>query len=98
METISTSATKLNKQFEKYMRAQCTEIDVDKWFEGIKCCKDPGQEYILDWITTKGESFRKKWDDSCCSQCGKWNRSIHHSRICCLQMLKECKGFEPEGD
>lgn len=86
------------QQFEKYIKAEIKNIDVDKFFEGIKLQRDPGAEYVENWVMAHSKKFRDKWTESVCSKCSNWNCIIEHSRICCLQMLKTCDGFRKEDD
>lgn len=93
---MTTSASKNQKDFGKFLKAEIKNIEVDKWFAGCDLKTDPGQEYIVSWIATKGKKFRDKWDNSICKNCANWNNGIPLGKICCLQMLDKCEGYIPE--
>lgn len=52
----------INDQFTEYMHDQVKQIELDKWFEGERIGRDPGQSYVRDWITQNSLSFRKQWE------------------------------------
>lgn len=35
----------------------------DKWLEGERICRDPGQQFILDWIKNNAIKYRKEWEN-----------------------------------
>ena len=50
------------KEQEKFCKTEKHTIDLDKWYEGLKLNRDPGQKYIEDWVDKHAPSFRKKYN------------------------------------
>ena len=46
------------------MHDQIHQIELDKWFEGERIGRDPGQTYVREWIKQNSLSFRKQWESS----------------------------------
>ena len=65
------------------MKAQLNKIDVDKWCEGFRLNRDPGQPYVMDWIDENGAWFRGAWNDSLCQRCKQWHDCGHLVRANC---------------
>jgi hypothetical protein len=57
------------RAFENFLRSQKKFIEDSKWYQGEKICKDPGDEYILDWVNREAANFRKRWEVSQCKEC-----------------------------
>ena len=72
--------------FKRFIEAQKHRIEFEKWLEGEKLKKDPGDEYILEWIVKNAPDFRKQWEESDCAECIKW-------RDCGYLVKKECLDF-----
>lgn len=53
-----------NDKFTEYMHDQIHQIEIDKWLEGERICRDPGQQFVREWITQNSLSFRKQWESS----------------------------------
>lgn len=53
-----------NDKFTEYMHDQINQIEIDKWLEGERICRDPGQTYVREWIKQNSLSFRKQWESS----------------------------------
>ncbi len=68
-------------------QAETYWINFDKWCEGEKVGKDPGNEFVLSWIDQHGEEFRQKWDMSCCSECVKNNECGYMLRLQCEKII-----------
>lgn len=49
------------EEFKEFMAAQANAIDVAKWLLGEKLGKDPGQEFVIQWIKENGQDFRNNW-------------------------------------
>lgn len=47
--------------FQEYMEAQTDAIEVAKWLLGEKLGRDPGDEFIVQWIRDNAEEFRRNW-------------------------------------
>ena len=45
----------------KYLNKEKEEIDKAKWCEGEKIGKDPGQEFVKEWIDKCAKKFRKSY-------------------------------------
>ena len=43
------------------MAAQTDAIEVAKWLLGEKHGRDPGQEFVMQWIKEHGQAFRDNW-------------------------------------
>lgn len=52
-----------NDKFTEYMRDQINQIEIDKWLEGERIGRDPGQQYVLDWIKQNSINYRKEWEN-----------------------------------
>lgn len=50
-----------NEEYKEFMDAQIKKIEVDKWLEGERIGRDPGEEYVKKWIREEAANFRKKW-------------------------------------
>lgn len=47
--------------FQEYMEAQTDAIEVAKWLLGEKLGRDPGDEFVVQWIRDNAEEFRRNW-------------------------------------
>jgi len=72
---------------ERFLFVQRRRIEHDKWCEGIRIERDPGTEYVMNWIQNYACNFRLAWNNSLCCQCS-------HYRECGLNVLKECNRHE----
>jgi ferredoxin len=68
---------------ERFMKVQIKKIQMDKWCEGVKVKRDPGRDYILDWIQRNGYNFRIGWEASACKTCHHWHECGHKLAINC---------------
>lgn len=50
-----------HEEHKEFMDAQIKKIEVDKWLEGERIGRDPGDEYVKKWIREEAAKFRKKW-------------------------------------
>lgn len=50
-----------DEEHKEFMDAQIKKIEVDKWLEGERIGRDPGDEYVKKWIREEAAKFRKKW-------------------------------------
>jgi len=74
-------------EFFAFMNAEKICIEKDKWFKGIQIHKDPGDDFIFDWVQYNSQEFRDKWELSQCKHCV--------SAFCCGHYLKtKCNNFE----
>jgi hypothetical protein len=48
-------------EFKEFMVAQKEAIEVAKWLLGEKLGRDPGQEFVMQWIRDNAENFRANW-------------------------------------
>ncbi|MCX6567291.1 MAG: hypothetical protein NTW38_12875 [Candidatus Aminicenantes bacterium] len=46
--------------FARFLEKQRKKIDEEKWIEGTRICRDPGQEFVTNWINKNAEKFRKE--------------------------------------
>lgn len=49
------------EEFKEFMAAQTDAIEVAKWLLGEKLGRDPGQEFVMQWIKEHGQAFRDNW-------------------------------------
>ena len=76
------------EEFEAFLHAEEECISKDKWLEGEKIHYDPGQTYILEWITQNSQEFRDKWNESCCRNCCESYDCGHYLRKNCTNFNK----------
>lgn len=75
----------------KYTYCQIQKIDLDKWYEGVRMQRDPGQRFILEWIDRNAAWFREAWNNSLCQTCSNW-------RNCGHQVLQGCEFYQKESE
>lgn len=73
--------------FERFIVSELKKIDIDKWQEGCRLHKDPGPEFIENWIKENAPHFRQAWDESQCKTCLNWTE-------CGWKLLKTCSQYE----
>lgn len=73
----------------KTNNVQIKKIDIDKWNEGCRIKKDPGQEYVIEWIDSHAASFRDAWNQSLCQMCRNWH-------LCGYKVAQECGEYIQE--
>lgn len=69
-----------------FLQTEIKKIEIDKWIEGIKRHNDPGNEFVLDWVSANAKEFREHWDNSKCKCCLK----------CCecgYNVVSACDGY-----
>lgn len=49
------------EEFKEFIAAQTDAIEVAKWLLGEKLGRDPGQEFVMQWIKEHGQEFRDNW-------------------------------------
>lgn len=69
--------------FCKFLKSEMKKIDEDKWYEGERTCRDPGQEYIIDWINRNAKEWRDGWEKSVCQHCTSWFECGHNLKKDC---------------
>jgi hypothetical protein len=74
--------------FVKYIEIEKNKIEIDKWRKGVELNKDPGDQYIIEWIEKNASWFRESWDNSNCKYCIHW-------KWCGWKVEKDCSGFIP---
>lgn len=52
-----------SEQFQQYMKDQIHTIEESKWYEGERIGRDPGHQYVMDWIKTNSIKYRKEWEN-----------------------------------
>lgn len=50
-----------NEQFQQYMKDQIHTIEESKWYEGERIGRDPGQQYVMEWIQSNSIHYRVEW-------------------------------------
>jgi len=73
--------------FKRFVEAERRRIDVDKWHEGEKQRKDPGEEYVKEWIEKNALWFREAWNVSDCKFCNNWE-------ACGYLVKQDCKNYK----
>jgi hypothetical protein len=73
----------------KTNNVQLKKINIDKWNEGCRIQKDPGQEFVIEWIDKNAAWFRQAWNQSLCQLC-------QNSHFCGYRVTQECDEFVPE--
>lgn len=76
---------------DNFIVSQIKKIEIDKWIEGVNTSCDPGEEYILKWITEQAKIFRDSWNKSCCRYC------IHNNE-CGYYVKEECSSYLESGE
>jgi len=71
------------------MRIQRQKLDIDKWFEGQRISRDPGTEYILEWIEQNATLYRKTYELSLCKRCKLWKTCGYKLRMLCSRVQIE---------
>jgi len=55
--------------YNKKQVAEIHRIELEKWIEGEKLHRDPGNDYIFQWIEKHGSEFHTKFISSKCRFC-----------------------------
>lgn len=55
----------------KFIKAQFKKMETDKWDEGVRTKRDPGENYVIHWIELHADEFRKRWANCQCRTCSK---------------------------
>lgn len=76
------------EKFSKYMLIQKRRIEIEKWCKGCEIRRDPGPEFIIEWIQSNGDTFRRKWEASLCKTCSSITDCGHQLRNECSQFKK----------
>lgn len=45
---------------QEFMQKQIDQINLDKWLEGERIGRDPGQEFVRKWIAESAAKFREE--------------------------------------
>lgn len=69
--------------FVRFLKNQRHKMEIDKWCEGIRLCKDPGEEYNIDWVNQNGAWFHDAWYNSICKNCINWGYCGWKVKQCC---------------
>ena len=80
-----------NEEFMAFVHAECDCISKDKWIEGIKIHSDPGNGYVLKWVSDNSQEFRDKWNASSCRLCVSAFDCGHYLRISCSDFIQREK-------
>ena len=72
---------------QKFIKIELKYFDDAKFYEGINIHKDPGQEFIFNFIQINAQTLREKWEKSKCQHCYKWKNCGHLLKV-------ECKNFK----
>lgn len=66
------------EEHREFMLAQKEAIEVAKWLLGEKIGRDPGDEFVIEWIKENAEEFRRDWP----AHSAEW-RASHNEAINC---------------
>ena len=80
---------KNNFKDEEFILCEIMRVDLDKWLDGCKKNEDPGNDYVLDWVTKNAAKYREQWESSKCYSCSKWHD-------CGWKALSECQDYDEE--
>jgi hypothetical protein len=72
---------------EKFLHVQVRRIEHDKWCEGCGIGRDPGREYVMNWILNYAGQYRHAWNNSLCKGCKNYKE-------CGLFVVKNCEKYE----
>jgi len=70
---------------KKIIKVELEYFNDAKYFEGINSKKDPGEFFIMEMIKTNGAELRKRWNESKCQNCLKWEKCGHKLKVECDQ-------------
>ena len=85
---ITTERLPMGTEFENRQHAEIKRIELDKWYEGTRIKRDPGDPYIMQWINKNSSQFSTEWECSACKTC-------HKASECGFKTLPECPCYEP---
>ena len=74
---------------QKFLFAQIKKIEIDKWCKGLYLKADPGQEYVLNWISENAAWFREAWTKSLCRSCCQYHECGH-------EVAQSCDNYEED--
>jgi hypothetical protein len=81
------------REFNKYLLAETKIIEISKWIESEKACRDLGEtleernKFIMWWIDNYAECVRNAWNKSKCKTCLK--PCYHEIKLVCDNYIKE---------
>lgn len=52
----------MDMDHREFMEKQVHDIEVAKYYEGIRIGRDPGQEFVKKWILDHAAEYRKEND------------------------------------
>lgn len=52
-----------NMDHKEFMQKQCHEIELAKYYEGIRIGRDPGEEFVKKWILENAKKYREENSD-----------------------------------
>ena len=73
--------------FSKYLHAEMNKINEDKWYEGEHIGRDPGTNYIVDWVNKNAANWRTSWEKSKCQHCSWWRQCGHSLKEQCDKFI-----------
>lgn len=51
-------------EMKNFMETQISWIDVAKYYEGIRIGRDPGEDFVREWVKKHGAEFRAWWNEN----------------------------------
>lgn len=73
----------------KFIKAQYKKMLTDKWDEGVKTRRDPGESFVIYWIEQNADDFRKKWKSCKCRTCSKvFDCGFKEATDCTYQIIE----------
>jgi len=75
--------------YEKFQKTELKFLNDCKYFEGINTHKDPGEEFVTEWIQANAQMFRDKWNESLCKECEYCESCGHLLKIQCDRFMEE---------
>lgn len=77
----------MREEFKKFIDTETKIIEISKWIAGEKLKRDPGEEYVAQWVSDHAEELRDAWNKSKCKTCGK--ECNHNMKIYCEEYIPE---------
>jgi len=75
--------------FHKKQVAEIHKLELDKWVEGEKIKKDPGEEFVERWVGEDGKAFHERFVISRCRLCVNVYKCPHVTS-------PDCVSYSPE--
>lgn len=51
------------EEIDEFLQQEIHEMEVHKWIESEKACRDLGDEALQDWIVKYAAKYRQEWNE-----------------------------------